>query len=236
MHVTVFELVHIVTRVCEHVEMGFGCSLVAGPVAMRKETAISYIYMERVRLQECCQLRPSHSATPQRVNWVSQTSSSAAWTTTQQILELLMAWLDSVEDKMPSQLSQLTSSNVFSYCLVPFYGTISTSPLLFGASNSNGLQLAYTPVLTIDDVLYSTYYTVNMTGISIDGTAVSIPTAPLEWNATTRSGGTFFDSGTTFTFFNKDIYTPVVQVNPSHILGMSCILDDVRNACMYDRT
>jgi hypothetical protein len=140
------------------------------------------------------------------------------------------------QNSLPSQLSQLTSSNVFSYCLVPFYGTISTSPLLFGASNSNGLQLAYTPVLTIDDVLYSTYYTVNMTGISIDGTAVSIPTAPLEWNATTRSGGTFFDSGTTFTFFNKDIYTPVVQVNPSHILGMSCILDDVRNACMYDRT
>jgi hypothetical protein len=140
-------------------------------------------------------------------------------------------------NSLPSQLSKLTSSNMFSYCLVPlFSGTNSTSPLLFGASNSNGLRLAYTPLLTFDDATYSTLYAVNMTGISINGTAVSIPTAPLEFNATTRSGGTFFDSGTTFTGFNEDIYTPVVQVKSSHILDISHILGDVRNACMHGRT
>jgi hypothetical protein len=138
------------------------------------------------------------------------------------------------QNSLPSQLSKLTSSNVFSYCLVPFFSrTNSTSPLLFGASNSNGLRLAYTPLLTFDDATYSTLYAVNMTGISINGTAVSIPTAPLEFNATARSGGTIFDSGTGFLEVNKDIYTPVVQVNPSHILDISYILDDVRNACMH---
>jgi len=122
-------------------------------------------------------------------------------------------------NSLPSQLSKLTSSNVFSYCLIPsIYTANLTSPLLFGASNSNGLRLAYTPVLTIDDVLYSTFYTVNMTGIRINGTAVSIPTAPLEFNATARSGGTIFDSGTSDLVFNEDIYTPVVKVNQSHII------------------
>jgi hypothetical protein len=84
-------------------EMDFGCSLM-GPVAMGTEIAKSSMPMERrgVALQECCQLRPLHSATPLRAKWASQTSSLAAWTTTQQVsLELLMAWLDLVEIKIP---------------------------------------------------------------------------------------------------------------------------------------
>jgi hypothetical protein len=117
------------------------------------------------------------------------------------------------ENSLPSQLSKLTSSNVFSYCLVPFLSaTTSTSPLLFGASNSHGLRLEYTPLLIIDDVLFSTFYMVNMTGITVNGTAVSIPTTFLEFNETAQSGGTFFDSGTTYLIFTEDIYIPFVQV------------------------
>ncbi|KAG0620284.1 hypothetical protein M758_4G204200 [Ceratodon purpureus] len=111
---------------------------------------------------------------------------------------------------LPSQLSQLTSFNVFSYCLVPYLVSFNlTSPLLFGASNSKGLKLVYTPIVDNPDII--TYYWVNLTGISINGTAVNIPKAPLEWNLTTATGGTIFDSGTPNTIFSNDIWTPVVQ-------------------------
>jgi hypothetical protein len=88
------------------VEMDFGCSL-SGPVAIWSETAISHMPMVHlgVGLQECCQLRLLHLATALRVHWISQTSSSAAWTTIQQVLELLMVWLDLVEDKTPCPAS-----------------------------------------------------------------------------------------------------------------------------------
>jgi hypothetical protein len=120
------------------------------------------------------------------------------------------------QNSLPSQLSKLTSSNVFSYCLVPFYSaTTSTSPLLFGASNSHGLRLEYTPLLSVDNFFFSTFYMVNMTGISVNGAAVSIPTAPLELNETSGSGGTIFDSGTPALEFTTDIYIPFVQVTIS---------------------
>jgi hypothetical protein len=135
-----------------------------------------------------------------------------------------LAGFDRGQNSLPSQLSKLTSSNVFSYCLVPLYSaTTSTSPLLFGASNSHGLRLEYTPLLSIDNFFFSTFYMVNMTGISVNGAAVSIPTAPLELNETSGSGGTIFDSGTSLLFFTTDIYTPFVQVIISsfHILYSS---------------
>jgi hypothetical protein len=80
----------------------------------------------------------------------------------------------------------------------------------------------YTPLLTIDDVTFSTFYMANITGISINGTTVSIPIAPFEFNATTRSGATVFDSGTSLLVFSEDIYAPIVQVIiSSHILDLS---------------
>ena len=115
---------------------------------------------------------------------------------------------------LPSQLSKLTSFNVFSYCLAPFLlSTNLTSPLLFGASNSNGLDLVYTPLVNNP----FTYYWVNMTGISINGTAVSIPEASFQLNLTTFVGGTIFDSGTSLLTFTQDIYNPVLQVTISSL-------------------
>lgn len=111
---------------------------------------------------------------------------------------------------LPSQLSHLTSSNVFSYCLVrrPASANL-TSPLLFGASNSNGLDLVYTPILTYPD--FPSFYWVNMTGISINGTAVRLPEASLVHNSTSSHGGTVFDSGTTDTTFTEDIARAVLE-------------------------
>jgi hypothetical protein len=120
---------------------------------------------------------------------------------------------------LPSQLSQLTSFNVFSYCLVPFIDAANlTSPLLFGASNSKGLDLVYTPILSYPDV--PTEYWVNLTGISINGTAVRISDASLVHNSTSHFGGTIFDSGTPLTIFTEGIGRTVVQVItiPSHVL------------------
>ena len=122
---------------------------------------------------------------------------------------------------LPSQLSKLTSSKMFSFCLLPAgVQSVPYSNLLFGASaNFDGLQLLYTPILNIpDNSTAQFWYWVNMTGISINGIAVSIPRAPLEWNETTLSGGTFFDSGTSYLNLSPDIFTAVVQVPiPSHI-------------------
>ena len=116
---------------------------------------------------------------------------------------------------LPSQLSKLTSFNVFSYCLVPILLSNLTSSLLFGASNSNGLELVYTPFLDIPDVLYYQIYWVNMTGIIINGVAVSIPKALLKWNSTSRSGGTLFDSGGSLLTLLPSVFVPVVEVTVS---------------------
>jgi hypothetical protein len=122
---------------------------------------------------------------------------------------------------LPSQLSHLTSFNVFSYCLVrrPASANL-TSPLLFGASN--GLDLVYTPILTYPD--FPSFYWINMTGISINGTAVRLPEASLVHNSTSSHGGTVFDSGTTYTTFTEDIARAVLEVTiPSHIILDKCL-------------
>jgi hypothetical protein len=93
--------------------------------------------------------------------------------------------------------------------------------------------LVYTPLLSFDDGIFSTFYAVNMTGISVNGTAVSIPTAPLVFNATEGSGGTIFDSGTSYLSLDETIYTPVVQVTASsHILNISHVIV-LRSALTY---
>ena len=128
---------------------------------------------------------------------------------------------------LPSQLSKLTSVNVFSYCLVPFIASTKlTSPLSFGASNPKGVKLVHTPILdnpTPIPVL-GLFYWVNMTGISIDGFPVSIPEATFQYNSATGSGGTIFDSGTSLMFLSQDIYIPVVQVRNSSLNFLDIVL------------
>ena len=79
-------------------------------------------------------------------------------------------------NSLPSQLTQSTAGNVFSYCLVPYTAsTVLTSSMLFGVS---GLAMVHTPVLTYNE--YS--YWVNMTGISVDGSELGIPSTAICFN------------------------------------------------------
>jgi hypothetical protein len=75
-----------------------------------------------------------------------------------------------------SLVSQL-GAGMFSYCLTPFQDTNSTSTLLLGPSAAlNGTGVRSTPfVASPSKAPMSTYYYLNLTGISIGTTALSIP-------------------------------------------------------------
>lgn len=113
-------------------------------------------------------------------------------------------------NSLPSQLAKTSTSNVFSYCLVPYdAATTLTSSLLFGVPNPFP-NMVYTPILPIGQ----TAYWVNMTGISINGTDLGIPSLSFQFNYTTLDGGVIFDSGTTLMFLAPDILAAVVKVPP----------------------
>jgi len=115
-------------------------------------------------------------------------------------------------NSLPSQLTQSSVNNVFSYCLVPYTAaTTLTSALLLGITSPRaayGLPLVYTPILTNEE----TFYWVSMTGISINGTDLDIPSSSFQYNATTGGGGVIFDSGTTLLILQQAILTTVVEV------------------------
>jgi hypothetical protein len=75
-----------------------------------------------------------------------------------------------------SLVSQL-GAGMFSYCLTPFQDTNSTSTLLLGpAAALNGTGVRSTPfVASPSKAPMSTYYYLNLTGISVGTTALSIP-------------------------------------------------------------
>jgi len=115
---------------------------------------------------------------------------------------------------LPSQLGTLTSVHVFSYCLVPYIVSATlTSSLVFGVSTSNELQLEYTPILNVETHVETHLYWVNMTGISINGIDLSIPSSSLQYNFSTNFGGTVLDSGTAeIIFADEDVWRIVVEV------------------------
>jgi len=51
-----------------------------------------------------------------------------------------------------------------------------------------------------------------MTGVSINGIPVSFPATSFQYNSTSVSGGTIFDSGTTYTELTDDVFAAVVLV------------------------
>ena len=110
---------------------------------------------------------------------------------------------------LPRQLSDSSSYDIFSYCLLPYTAAATaTSPLLFGQYYSTA-NLVYTPMLTYD----LTSYFVNMTGISINGADLGIPSTSFEYNSTNGDSGVIFDSGTTLLTFKRNIYTIIQEVN-----------------------
>ncbi|KAL6871510.1 hypothetical protein ACP4OV_014339 [Aristida adscensionis] len=98
-----------------------------------------------------------------------------------------------------SLVSQLGAGR-FSYCLTPFQDTNSTSTLLLGPSAAlNGTGVRTTPfVASPSKAPMSTYYYLNLTGISLGVTALSIPPNSFALKAD-GAGGLIIDSGTTIT-------------------------------------
>ncbi|XP_062190432.1 aspartic proteinase nepenthesin-1-like [Phragmites australis] len=108
-----------------------------------------------------------------------------------------------------SLVSQLGAGR-FSYCLTPFQDTNSTSTLLLGPSAAlNGTGVRSTPfVASPTKAPMSTYYYLNLTGISIGTTALSIPPNAFSLKAD-GTGGLIIDSGTTITSLVDTAYQKV---------------------------
>jgi hypothetical protein len=108
-----------------------------------------------------------------------------------------------------SLVSQLGAGR-FSYCLTPFQDTNSTSALLLGPSAVlNGTGVQSTPfVASPAKAPMSTYYYLNLTGISLGTTALSISPNAFSLKAD-GTGGIIIDSGTTITSLVNTAYQQV---------------------------
>ena len=113
---------------------------------------------------------------------------------------------------LPSQLSQHSVAEIFSYCLLdPASTSQSTySNLTFGDAAEHSAA-TYTPMLQNNRLPF--FYYVGVTAVSIGGKPVSIPASAFQINQKTGQGGVILDSGTTFTLWTSAAYTPIVQVN-----------------------
>ncbi|PWZ36743.1 Aspartic proteinase nepenthesin-1 [Zea mays] len=108
-----------------------------------------------------------------------------------------------------SLVSQLGAGR-FSYCLTPFQDTNSTSTLLLGPSAAlNGTGVRSTPfVASPARAPMSTYYYLNLTGISLG--AKALPISPGAFSLKPDgTGGLIIDSGTTITSLANAAYQQV---------------------------
>ncbi|XP_066394941.1 aspartic proteinase nepenthesin-1-like [Miscanthus floridulus] len=108
-----------------------------------------------------------------------------------------------------SLVSQLGAGR-FSYCLTPFQDTNSTGTLLLGPSAAlNGTGVRSTPfVASPAKAPMSTYYYLNLTGISLGAKALSISPNAFSLKAD-GTGGLIIDSGTTITSLVNAAYQQV---------------------------
>ncbi|KQK15916.1 aspartic proteinase nepenthesin-1 [Brachypodium distachyon] len=111
-----------------------------------------------------------------------------------------------------SLVSQL-GAGAFSYCLTPFQDANSTSTLLLGPSAAAALKgtgpVRSTPfVAGPSKAPMSTYYYLNLTGISVGETALAIPPDAFSLRAD-GTGGLIIDSGTTITTLVDSAYQQV---------------------------
>ncbi len=117
---------------------------------------------------------------------------------------------------LPSQFQNFFP-DIFTYCLVSASSssstaTVNSSTLLFGSPENTGAgisSLVYTPLL--ENLIFPTFYYVGMTGISVGGTLLTIPTTNFDI-AVDGTGGVIFDSGTTYTLLPLDAYNAASQV------------------------
>ncbi|GAB2215349.1 hypothetical protein Droror1_Dr00019732 [Drosera rotundifolia] len=108
-----------------------------------------------------------------------------------------------------SLVSQLDEPK-FSYCLTPPYGTVDSLLLLgsFADKLPNNGKVKTTPLVTSDS--NPTFYYVNLHGISVDKTLLTIPPGTFSLNSD-GTGGTIVDSGTTIFYMNTTAYNLVAD-------------------------
>ncbi|TVU11532.1 hypothetical protein EJB05_45124, partial [Eragrostis curvula] len=102
-----------------------------------------------------------------------------------------------------SQNRQSYNDGVFSYCLPP-HGS-SAGYLTFGIAGPAGqspANMSFTPLINPSDPRLSSFYMVDLAGISVNGAGLPIP-------AGTFSSGTIVDSGTVITRIPRAAYYPL---------------------------
>ncbi|KAI5069614.1 hypothetical protein GOP47_0015915 [Adiantum capillus-veneris] len=117
-------------------------------------------------------------------------------------------------DRGPFSLITQLDVNVFAHCLpdriqstkVSGYLTLGPSPL------TSNITLKYTPMIQNNaSAFLSQFYYMNMTGISVDGQLLDIPSSAFEISPEGEAGGTIIDSGTTLTSFVEEAFTIVAE-------------------------
>ncbi|XP_022751553.1 aspartic proteinase nepenthesin-1-like [Durio zibethinus] len=97
----------------------------------------------------------------------------------------------------------------FSYCLVDHLSHINGSNyLIFGTNHNQVMVTGNTHYTRLELNLVSSFYAVNVMGISIGGKMLDIPFQV--WD-TTKGGGTILDSGTSLTVLTDPAYQPVME-------------------------
>ncbi|XVF87928.1 hypothetical protein PTKIN_Ptkin19aG0008100 [Pterospermum kingtungense] len=97
----------------------------------------------------------------------------------------------------------------FSYCLVDHLSHLNASNyLIFGTNDNQVKVLGNTRYTRLELNVISSFYAVNVVGISIGGKMLDIPFQV--WD-TTNGGGTILDSGTSLTFLTDPAYQPVME-------------------------
>uniref|UniRef100_A0A0D9YDL9 Peptidase A1 domain-containing protein n=1 Tax=Oryza glumipatula TaxID=40148 RepID=A0A0D9YDL9_9ORYZ len=111
------------------------------------------------------------------------------------------------------KLSLVTQLNVEAFGYRLSSDLSAPSPISFGSladvTGGNGDSFMSTPLLTNPVVQDLPFYYVGMTGISIGGKLVQIPSGTFSFDRSTGAGGVIFDSGTTLTMLPDPAYTLV---------------------------
>ncbi|KAL4292064.1 hypothetical protein GQ457_14G009670 [Hibiscus cannabinus] len=107
------------------------------------------------------------------------------------------------------------TKKTLSYCLVDYLSPSNVvSYLVFGGVDNQGHQL---PNMQVTDLLlghwsWSTHYHLNVSGISVDGKMLDIPSNVWLYDPSTRYGGVILDTGSSLTALAAPAYDKLIEV------------------------
>ncbi|MCO5608177.1 hypothetical protein L7F22_062383, partial [Adiantum nelumboides] len=117
-------------------------------------------------------------------------------------------------DRGPFSLLTQLDVDVFAHCLpnrihstkVSGYLTLGPSPL------TSNVTLNYTPMIqNTASPFLSQFYYLNMTGVSVNGRLLDIPSSAFDITPDGDAGGTIIDSGTTLTSFVEEAFSVIAD-------------------------